>query len=111
MLRPNGDAATRARVEHALLAGEACWCPIVRLELWNGAGGTREKKVLRDLERLLPELLITNEVWDTAYDLARKARAGAVTIPASDLLIAACARFYVAELETADHDFTLIASL
>ena len=66
---------------------------------------------MRDLERLLPELLITNEVWDTACDLARKARAGAVTIPTSERLIAACARFYVAELETADHDFTLIASL
>jgi hypothetical protein len=28
------------------------------LELWNGAGGDRDKKVLRDFERLLPELVI-----------------------------------------------------
>ena len=111
MLRPNGDPAARARVERALQAGEACWCSIVRLELWNGAGGTQEKKVLRDLERLLPELLITTDVWDGAYELAREARAGAVTIPATDLLIAACARHYGAELETTDSDFTLIAGL
>ena len=58
MLRPNGDAAVRDRVTRALDAGEACWCPIIRLELWNGAGGDREKKVLRDFERLLPELAI-----------------------------------------------------
>jgi hypothetical protein len=29
---------------------------MIRLELWNGAGGDRAKKVLRDFERLLFEL-------------------------------------------------------
>jgi len=56
MLRPSGDAAVRERVKRALDAGEACWCPIIRLELWISAGGNRDKKVLRDFERLLPEL-------------------------------------------------------
>lgn len=104
-LRPNGDVAVRRRVEAALTSGEACWCPMVRLELWNGAGGEREKKVLRDFERLLPELPISTDVWDAAADLARQARAAAITIPASDLLIAACARRHGARLETADADF------
>ena len=111
MLRPNGDAEIRARVERALATGEACWCPMVRLELWNGAGGEREKKVLRDFERLLPELAITADVWDEAAELARTARAHAVTVPASDLLIAACARHHGAGLETADADFDSLATL
>jgi predicted nucleic acid-binding protein len=84
---------------------------MVRLELWNGAGGERERKVLRDFERLLPELPIADEVWSAAADLARSARANAVTVPASDLLIAACARYHAASLETADSDFDLLSAL
>jgi predicted nucleic acid-binding protein len=111
MLRPSGDKAVRARVEKALQSGEACWCAIIRLELWNGAGGSREKKVIRDFERLLPELAVTDVVWEVACDLARRARAAAVTIPATDLLIAACAQHYAADLETVDSDFALLATL
>lgn len=111
MLRPDGDPATRARVEKALQSGEACWCPIIRLELWNGAGGNREKKVIRDFERLLPELAVTDVVWAEACELARRTRAAAVTIPATDLLIAACARHYAVDLETADSDFALLSRL
>ena len=84
---------------------------MVRLELWNGAGGDREKKVLRDFERLLPELPISDDVWSEAAELARRARANAITVPASDLLIAACARHHGASLETADSDFDLLAPL
>lgn len=108
LLRPEGRADARARVESALRAGSACWCPLVRLELWNGAGGSRERKVLRDLERVLPELAITEFVWTLAYDLARKARAYGVSIPATDLLIAACARHHGVELEHSDADFDLL---
>lgn len=105
LLRPDGDFEVRTRVERALQTGEACWCPIVRLELWNGARGEREKKALRDFERLLPELGIDDDVWRGAYELARKARAGGVSIPATDLLIAACAKRHEADLEHSDSDF------
>ena len=37
MLRPGGDPTVRARVEAALTTGQARWCPLVQLELWNGA--------------------------------------------------------------------------
>ena len=61
-LRPDGDPAIAGRVQAALVNGVACWCPMIRLELWNGAGGSREKKVLRDFERDLPELAIDEKV-------------------------------------------------
>jgi predicted nucleic acid-binding protein len=110
-LRPAGDANVRARVEAILEAGSARWCPIVRLELWNGAGGDREKKVLRDFERFIPELEITPEVWSAAYDLAGLCRAAGVTVPATDLLVYACARHHGAGIEQADSDFDLIAKV
>lgn len=111
LLRTNGDVEVRKRVERALQSGVACWCPIVRLELWNGAGGDREKKVLKDFERLLPELPIDQASWDSAYDLARRARAAGVSVPATDILIAACAKRHAAELEHADSDFMLLAAV
>lgn len=105
LLRPNGDPAVRARVEAALKSGEACWCPIVQLELWNGARGARERKVLREFARVLPEASIDTEVWAMAYELAIRARTAGVTVPATDVLIAACALRHGADLESADSDF------
>jgi predicted nucleic acid-binding protein len=105
MLRADGDKAVRARVEALLENGSACWCPLIRLELWNGARGDRDKKALRDFEHRLPELPITVEVWDRAYSLAQKARAAGATAPASDVLIAACAQFHGVALDHADSDF------
>ncbi|MQA91438.1 MAG: PIN domain-containing protein [Gemmatimonas sp.] len=108
-LRPDGDAAVRERVKALLEAGIACWCPMIRLELWNGAGGDREKRVLRQFEKLIPELAITPEVWDDMYDLARRCRAAGVTGPASDIVIAACARHHGAGLDQCDADFDHIS--
>jgi predicted nucleic acid-binding protein len=105
MLRADGDKIVRARVESLLLAGTACWCPMIRLELWNGARGGGDKKALRDFERRLPELPITDGVWKLAYALAQKARNAGATAPGGDILIAACAQFHDVALEHADSDF------
>jgi predicted nucleic acid-binding protein len=108
-LRPDGDAGVRARVASALQAGSARWCALVRLELWSGASGDRERKILRDFERIVPELAITSDIWNEAHDLARRCRTAGVTVPATDLLIDACARRHGAALEHADTDFDEIA--
>ena len=110
-LRPNGDPKERSRVEAALTSGEACWCPLVRLELWNGAAGDRDRKSLRDFEDVLLEIAIDDDVWASAYELARRARSAGVSAPATDILIAACARRHGADLETADSDFERLAAL
>ena len=111
MLRTDGDKAIRERVESLLQAGVACWCPMIRLELWNGARGARDKKALLDFERRLPELPITGEVWNLAYTLAQKARNAGATAPGSDILIAACAQFHDVSLEHADSDFDRLIAL
>lgn len=111
MLRPDGDPAVRSRVEAALTTGQACWCPLVRLELWNGASGQQEQKVLRHFARTLPELPIDERVWQMACDLARRARAQGVTVPSTDVIIAACAQRHDTALESADTDFELLASV
>jgi predicted nucleic acid-binding protein len=72
--------------------------------LWNGAGGDPDKK--KGFDRLLPELTIDNEVWDAAFDLARRARSAGISVPATDVLVAACARHHQVELEYSDSDFS-----
>ena len=104
-LRADGDTRTRDRVSAALESGTARWCAMVRLELWNGARGEREKKVLRDFERLIPELPTTGPVWEAAFELSRRCRVAGVTVPSTDVLIYACAAHYGAALEHADEDF------
>ena len=111
LLRPDGDPEIRNRVEAALRSGDACWCPIVQLELWNGARGGREQQVLRRFAEVLPALPMDEDVWSVAYDLARRARSRGVTVPATDVAIAACARRHGARLESADRDFELLAGV
>lgn len=110
-LRADGDPAVRARVKSALAGGDAAWCPLVRLELWNGAGGNRDRRILREFEAALPELPMDDAVWNAAYELARRARSTGISVPATDILIAACARRHQAGLETADTDFERLSGL
>jgi predicted nucleic acid-binding protein len=102
----------RRRVERLLIEGEACWCSMVRLELWNGARSRpRESAILRELEGALVELAIGSDVWDLSLDLARRARAKGIAVPATDILIAACALHHGAGIETSDSDFEALSSL
>lgn len=84
---------------------------MVRLELWAGARGNHERGVLREMEHSLPELEITPDIWQSAVELARKARAAGKTLPSADILISACARHHGAGIEHCDADFDVLAAL
>jgi predicted nucleic acid-binding protein len=107
-LRRDGDPAVRARVEALLVAGEAAWCPIVELELWNGARGDREITVIQQMAQILVSLDIDRDVWSTANAMARSSRERGVTVPATDILVAACAKRHGVRLEHHDRHFDLI---
>jgi len=111
MLRTGGRVDVRERVNAHLRAGEACIVPMVRLELWNGARGEREKRALREFEKTLPELEMTADVWKNACELARLARSAGLTAPASDILITACARHYGASIDAVDAHFAELEKL
>lgn len=93
-LRAQGDPVLRERVKTLVLEDQAVLCDMVLLELWNGARGSEEQKLLADLEAQVASVPITAEVWSKAQATARKLRARGVTVPATDLLIAACAEHH-----------------
>ncbi len=84
---------------------------MVKLELWNGARGEVERRVLREMEEALVLLPSTADVWQTAFRLARTARQTGKTTPATDLLIGACARVHGADLVHDDQHLAEITRL
>jgi predicted nucleic acid-binding protein len=107
-LRTDGDREVRRRVAGLLTEGRACLAEIVLLELWNGARGDREKSELARIEQRLPVLDTNRNVWSHAYELARVCRAQGATVPATDLLVYACARIHGTEIEQCDEHFEVI---
>jgi predicted nucleic acid-binding protein len=110
-IRRRGDPTVRARVEQLLRTGEAAWCPVVRLELWAGVGSDADRRLLRAYEQRIPDMAITDEVWEKAFRLADVCRRSGKTVPPHDILIAACARHHGLEIEHDDSHFDLLQEL
>ncbi len=98
------------RVKSLLMEGRAAWCELTRVELWNGARGPAEKEALAALEEELEPYPINEQVWAKACALARACRAKGVTVPSTDLIVAACATHHGLPLEHCDNHFGLIPS-
>jgi predicted nucleic acid-binding protein len=108
-LRRDGDAEVRSAVRSATTDGRAVLCDMVLVELWNGAHGAKEQRVLRDLERELEKVETPPAVWEAATDLARACRKAGLSAPATDLLIAACAEHHGLQILHRDAHFDQIA--
>jgi predicted nucleic acid-binding protein len=109
-MRRRGDEAVRNEVHAALRAGRARFCDFVRLELWNGIGGDAERKWLLELEQSVETVPTDERVWAEARRLAQEARRQGLSLPGSDLLIAACARVHSLEILHRDGHFDRLAS-
>ncbi|MDP9121978.1 MAG: PIN domain-containing protein [Acidobacteriota bacterium] len=109
-LRATGDLAVRARVSALTADDRVVLCDQVLLELWNGARGAADHRLLRALETNLETAPTTPEVWELACEFARSARVEGLTIPAADLLIAACAEHHGIGLIHQDSHFDRLAA-
>ena len=109
-LRP-GLSEVGERVEELVLNDAAALCDMVLLELWNGARGADEKRKLEELAATAPRIDTSREVWNFAHRLAVRCRQRGKTVPAADILIAACAAHHKLELEHEDGRFNEILPL
>lgn len=66
---------------------------------------------MAEMVSALPSLPIDDTVWSIAHELARAARARGHTVPATDLVIAACARRHGIELEHDDSHLAVVEAL
>ena len=108
-LRRDGNPEVRSLVRAATVEGRAVLCDLVLLELWNGAHGSGEQRLLRELERDLEKVPTSLAVWEAASQLARNCRKAGISAPATDILIAACAQHHGLEILHRDAHFDYIA--
>jgi predicted nucleic acid-binding protein len=105
------DSLPGQRVKELLVRGEAAWCDMTLVELWNGAQGTKEKKILQEMEDELRLYPVNPEAWVKARILARRCREKGVTAPTADVVIAACAAHHKLALEHCDSHFDKVLAI
>lgn len=110
-LRRDGDADVRRAVQAALVDGRARVCAMVLVELWNGARSGPDRALVQEIADEVAVLATSDAVWELASALARASRAQGVTVPATDLVVAACARTHKAELLHRDAHFEALAGI
>lgn len=104
-LRAGGRKDIKARVQAAILSTDAALCEPVLLELWAGAIGRKDAKVIRAFEDALPILECDKEVWRLAKEHARKFRANGLTFLNVDILIFSIAVRHNARIVAVDKAF------
>lgn len=111
LLRANGRPDVQDRLRSLLKTGQAAWCPVIRLELWRGAGNDRDLRQLMELEAYITVLEINEAVWNESVMLARYAKSKGLTIPTTMLMIAACAKVHGVEIDSIDPHFQQLAKV
>ena len=99
------------RVQSLLASGEAAWCDLIAVELWNGVRVGKERKALDELEAELSAFALNADVWKLARKLAFRCRQSGITAPSNDIVIAACVATHNLELEHCDKHFDDILPL
>jgi len=109
--RKTGDPQLRDFLRQAIIAGMAVTGPIILLELLQGCKSIEERDALRMKLESLDLLLFSPSTWEQAYELGFALRRKGMTIPTTDILIAALAMENRTLLVHQDGHFEKIASV
>lgn len=108
-LRKSSDPSAKERVDCLLKEERAAITPIIEVELLGGANSEKEFDLLKRRFDALPQIPITQGVWEKAARLAFQLRRASKTIPHIDILIATAAIVAGIPLLHADRHFDLMA--
>jgi predicted nucleic acid-binding protein len=108
-LRKTFVSAVKERIDHALKDDEVLTTGLIKLEILGGAKTEVEYKRLKSRLDALDSVATDDALWQSACDLAFTLRRKGVTVPSTDILIAACALQAKATLIHADNHFDFIA--
>jgi len=107
-LRSGGEGSSRVALDTLLADRGAATCPVIVTELLQGAISARGLEALADELRWLP-LLSMEQAGEPAGRAAWHLRRQGITVPTTDLLIAATALVHGARLMHQDRHLRLIA--
>ncbi|MEJ2366512.1 MAG: PIN domain nuclease [Deltaproteobacteria bacterium] len=109
-LRKDFSPEVKERIDHLLKGNTIITTGMVKLEI---LGGTKTESEFRRLKRRLDALDSVDfdtSLWENSYDLAFQLRRKGITVPYTDVLIAACALKTGSTVVHADAHFDLMAS-
>ena len=109
-LRKDFGPEVKERIDHLLKENCIITNGMVKLEI---LGGTKTESEFRRLKRRLDALDSVDfdtSLWKNSYDLAFQLRRKGITVPYTDILIAACALRTGSTIVHADAHFDLVAS-
>jgi predicted nucleic acid-binding protein len=108
-LRKDFSPGVKERIDHLLKENTVITTGMVKLEI---LGGTKTKSEFLRLKRRLDALDsvdLDTSLWEESYDLAFKLRRKGITVPYTDILIAACALKIGSTVVHVDAHFDLMA--
>ena len=111
LLRGSASDQDLARMQLLLETKSAAWCGMVQLELWSGVKDPKNRKDMAKLSEVVRSLEVTSDVWNESCFIAGNARAKGITVPATDILIYACANVHKVELWHNDSHFGQLAKI
>ena len=87
--KKGGDQRVKEFLRQSITTGLAVTSPIIILELLQGCRSVEERDSLRIKLESLDVLPITSSSWEQAYELGFALRRKGLTVPTTDLIIAA----------------------
>jgi predicted nucleic acid-binding protein len=108
-LRKDFSPEVKERIDHLLKENAIITTGMVKLEI---LGSTKTENEFQRLKRRLDALdsvELDTSLWEKSYDLAFKLRRKGITVPYTDILIAACALKTESTVVHADAHFDLMA--
>lgn len=105
------DPLVKEALTRTLVEGRVYLAPVVLAELIQGARSDKEAELLKTNFLALPEAPHDSGVWLRAGELGRKLWKKGLTVPLTDLAIAASAETGGLELWHADRHFEAVATI
>jgi hypothetical protein len=106
--RPDGDSRIQAAVAEAIELDEAATCAMIRVEILSYIPRPAEYDAVSDDFSGMHDLPLTDHEFDRAVAIGRALRAKGVSVPVTDLVIAAAAMNNNAVLLHCDRHFLTI---
>lgn len=108
-LRKDFVPEIRDRLDQLLKTDMVITAGIIKLEILGGTRTEKEFRLLKKRLDALPLIEIDTVVWEVAFELAFNLRRSRVTVPYTDILIAACAMVSDSTVVHVDAHFDLIS--
>jgi len=105
------DAALTSHLKRLIREEKVVMTGMVLAEILQGIKSQEERGLVRDHLLKLPYLETTRNIWENAGDISASLRRRGITIPLSDLIIAAIALAHGCEVFTVDPHFDQVKEL